>query len=229
MVIFLILKVFYTAFFAFKSFIGVFYICISLLTAIFAIIGAFITTGLKKFFVYSSMGHVAFMLIPLALFSIGSSAATLHYLAIYILSSFIMWFILYIKSRHNHTLLFFKKFKTSDPILGLIFSMLIFSMSGIPPFGGFYVKLDVLTTLIEHSNFYATFILFFCTVASFFYYLRLIKIIYFDNKNEYNNEEILSFERLNIVIILFLFLTCYSLLIQIPLLYTEIEFLKSVN
>ena len=90
MIIFLIIKVFYTAFFAFKTFIGIFYIFISILTALFAIFGAFVTSILKKFFVYSSMGHVAFMLIPLAFFSINSTVATLHYLSIYIFSSFIM-------------------------------------------------------------------------------------------------------------------------------------------
>ena len=229
MVIFLILKIFYTSFFAFKSFISIFFIIVSLITAAIAIIGAFITPILKKFFVYSSMGHVVFMLIPLAFFSVGSSASTIHYLAIYILSSFIMWFILFIKKRENHTLIFFKYFKTTDPILALIFSLLIFSMSGIPPFGGFYVKLDVLTLLLEYSSFYIAFVLFFCTVASFFYYLRLIKIIYFDNKNEYDSLDILSLERLYLVILLFLILTFYSLLVQVPLLYSEVEFLKSIN
>ena len=227
MVLFLILKVFYTAFFAFKTFIGVFYIILGLMTAVFAIIGAFITPVIKKFFVYSSMGHVAFMLIPIALFNLGGAAATVHYLTIYILSSFIMWFILYIRKRDNHTILSFKVFKTSDPILGLIFAMLLFSMSGIPPFGGFFVKLDVLVVLIEDSNFFVAFFLFFCTVASFFYYLRLIKIIYFDNKNNFAVGDILSTERLFLVVVLFLILTFYSFLVQMPLLYTELEFLKS--
>jgi formate hydrogenlyase subunit 3/multisubunit Na+/H+ antiporter MnhD subunit len=90
MVILLILKIFYTAFFAFKTFIAIFYIVLGLITAIFAIIGAFITPIVKKFFVYSSMGHVAFMLVPLGLFTVGGAAATVHYLIIYVVSSFIM-------------------------------------------------------------------------------------------------------------------------------------------
>jgi quinol-cytochrome oxidoreductase complex cytochrome b subunit/NADH:ubiquinone oxidoreductase subunit 2 (subunit N) len=227
MVILLILKVFYTAFFAFKTYIAVFYIFLGLITAIFAIVGAFITPTIKKFFVYSSMGHVAFMLIPIALFNLGGAAATIHYLIIYVLSSFIMWFILFLRKRDNHALTFFKQFKTTDPILGFVFSMLIFSMSGIPPFGGFFVKLDVLITLIENSNFFIAFILFFCTVASFFYYLRLIKIIYFDSKNEYVTGNIFSAERLLLIIILFLLLTFYSFLVQMPLLFTELEFLTA--
>jgi NADH-quinone oxidoreductase subunit N len=100
-------------------------------------------------------------------------------------------------------------------------------MSGIPPFGGFFVKLDVLIALIEDSNFFVAFFLFFCTVASFFYYLRLIKIIYFDNKDTYATGDILSTERLFLVIVLFLILTFYSFLVQMPLLFTELEFLKA--
>jgi NADH-quinone oxidoreductase subunit N len=134
---------------------------------------------------------------------------------------------LFIRKRNNHALTFFKQFKTTDPLLGIIFSMLIFSMSGIPPFGGFFVKLDVLVVLIENSNFFTAFFLFFCTIASFFYYLRLIKIIYFDNNNEYLTGNILSSERINVIIILFLILTFYSFLVQMPLLYTELEFLTS--
>ena len=53
-------------------------------------------------------------------------------------------------------------------------------MSGIPPFGGFFIKLDVLSSLLEDSHYFTNYLLFFFTVASFFYYLRLIKIIFFD-------------------------------------------------
>jgi NADH-quinone oxidoreductase subunit N len=100
-------------------------------------------------------------------------------------------------------------------------------MSGIPPFGGFFVKLDVLIVLIENTNFYITFFLFFSTVASFFYYLRLIKIIYFDNKEDLAVGNILSIERVFLIIVLFLILTFYSLLVQMPLLFTELEFLTN--
>ncbi len=54
-------------------------------------------------------------------------------------------------------------------------------MSGIPPLGGFFIKLDVLSALLDNSHFFMNYRLFFFTVASFFYYLRLIKILFFDD------------------------------------------------
>lgn len=70
--------------------------------------------------------------------------------------------------------------KVNNPFRGLVFAFLVFSRSGIPPFGGFFIKLDVLAALLDNSHFFTNYILFFFTVASFFYYLRLIKIIFFD-------------------------------------------------
>lgn len=51
-------------------------------------IGAFIEKNIKRFFVYSSMGHVGFMLVGLSLITLEGASAMFHYLAVYILSSF---------------------------------------------------------------------------------------------------------------------------------------------
>jgi NADH:ubiquinone oxidoreductase subunit 2 (subunit N) len=56
-------------------------------------------------------------------------------------------------------------------------------MSGIPPLGGFFVKLDILSALLDNSHFFTNYVLFFFTVISFFYYLRVIKIMFFDNQD----------------------------------------------
>ena len=69
---------------------------------------------------------------------------------------------------------------------------------------------------------------FFFTVASFFYYLRLIKIIYFDKVNDLIKQEFVSEERLTIISIFFLFLIFYMLLIQKPFIILQIEFLTSL-
>lgn len=63
-----------------------------------------------------------------------------------------------------------------------MFAFLIFSRSGIPPLGGFFIKLDILSAIQDNSHFFVNYILFFFTVISFFYYLRVIKIIFFDNQ-----------------------------------------------
>lgn len=82
--------------------------------------------------------------------------------------------------RDKNHLTHFTSLKNSDPLLALIFALVIFSMSGIPPLGGFFVKLDVLIALLDSSRFYTNYLLLFFTVASFFYYLRVVKIIFFD-------------------------------------------------
>ncbi len=64
-------------------------------------------------------------------------------------------------------------------------------MSGIPPLGGFFIKLDILSALFETSHFFVNYILFFFTVFSFFYYLRLMKILFFDIS--YINKKQISF------------------------------------
>jgi NADH-quinone oxidoreductase subunit N len=69
-------------------------------------------------------------------------------------------------------------------------------MSGIPPLGGFFVKLDVLIALLDSSQYYVNFLLLFFSVISFFYYLRLIKIIYFDERKDYVRDIHISEERL---------------------------------
>jgi len=74
----------------------------------------------------------------------------------------------------------FAELKSKNPFRGLIFAFLVFSMSGIPPFGGFFIKLDVLTAILGDSHYFTNYLLFIFTVISFFYYLRLIKIIFFD-------------------------------------------------
>ena len=96
----------------------------------------------------------------------------------------------------KNQLIHFAILKNSNPTLALIFSLIIFSMSGIPPLGGFFVKLDVLSALLESSHFYTNWLLLFFTVSSFFYYLRVVKIIFFDKNNIYKGNYYAAEERL---------------------------------
>ena len=155
-------------------------IIIGILTLIMGIIGAFSEKRIKPFFVYSSIGHVGFMLVGISLGTLDGTIATFHYLLVYILSSFVIWFILIIINRNTIKLSQFSSLKNINPLLAIFFAFLIFSRSGIPPFAGFFIKFDVLAAVINSSHFLVTYALFICTILSFFYYLRLIKIIYFD-------------------------------------------------
>ena len=67
--------------------------------------------------------------------------------------------------------------------MAIRFAFLIFSISGIPPLGGFFIKLDILSAVQDGSHFFINYVLFIFTVISFFYYLRVIKIRFFDSQS----------------------------------------------
>ena len=85
--------------------------------------------------------------------------------------------------REKNHLSHFASLKYANPLLAIIFAFIVFSMSGIPPLGGFFVKLDILSAVLDNSHFFINYVLFFFTVISFFYYLRVIKIRFFDNQD----------------------------------------------
>lgn len=221
MVFFMMAKLLFTLFFIFNIVSAPFLIFCSVLSVFFGMIGAFAEKGIKRFFVYSSMGHVGFMLVSLSLSSFQGLTATFHYLPVYIITSFIMWFTLLHLGKEHNNIVHLKVLKNSDPMLAMVFALLIFSMSGIPPLGGFFVKLDVLAALLDSSRFYTNYILFFFTVASFFYYLRLVKIIFFDEEKEYSKPVAKNEERLKIISVLFLVLLFYLFIVQKPLLMMQ--------
>jgi NADH-quinone oxidoreductase subunit N len=92
--------------------------------------------------------------------------------------------------RDKQKLVQLSSLKHTNPVLSLVFAFLVFSRSGIPPFAGFFIKLDILAAAMDSSHFFVTYFLFFCTVVSFFYYLRLIKIMFFDDQVHSDNNAI---------------------------------------
>lgn len=228
MVFFAITKFYLTFLHAYSYIILPFLMFTALISVLFGMIGAFSEKGVKRFFVYSSMGHVGFMLLGLSLATREGLSATFHYLPVYIITSFIMWFILLHLGEETNHLVDFSKLKNSNRMLALIFSLLIFSMSGIPPLGGFFVKLDILYALMESSRFGINFIFLFFTVASFFYYLRVVKIIFFDKNNDYSDKPVVSEERLQVISILFVVLLFYMFLVEKPLLEIQTQALNSL-
>lgn len=212
-----------------------FFIFCGLLSLLIGRIGAFTEKLIKRFFVFSSRGHVGFRLAGFALSSYEGFTSVFHYLPVYRLSSVLRWFILLSRGREKVFLIQFSDLKLESPILAIFFAFLLFSRSGIPPFAGFFVKLDILSALFDSSQFLVNYIFFFFTVASFFYYLRVIKIIYFDaaisQKNSISTGHSLSFSTIKSTIAqevpksetqywirssIFLFLSLYILIIQKP-------------
>jgi NADH:ubiquinone oxidoreductase subunit 2 (subunit N) len=91
----------------FLLFVGVF-------SLIFGMAGAFAEKTIKRFFVYSSMGHVGFMVTAMAVSNVSSISAVFHYLFIYFISSYLMWFVLIVMGRSRTNLAHFGSLKNID-------------------------------------------------------------------------------------------------------------------
>jgi NADH:ubiquinone oxidoreductase subunit 2 (subunit N) len=120
---------------------------------------------------------------------------------------------------------------SKNPILTLIFSLNIFSLAGIPPFGGFFIKLDILIHLVTSSHFFIALLLLLLTVINFYYYLRLIKILYFETYSfEKLNKESnkIKYEKLLIFVILIHIVCFYEFFTQDVFLFLFDDFMKTM-
>jgi len=176
----LIAKLLWTFFHAVQLVVIPLLLLVAVLSVFGGTLGAMIEQRVKRFYVYSSRGHVGFRLAGISFLYLSGLSAQFHYLAIYILTSYAMWFFLMILGPSATHLVHFSRLK-DYPELGIFLTFLLFSRSGLPPLAGFYVKLDIFRTLLEGSRFYTAYALYFLSVVSFFYYLRLIKIFFFDS------------------------------------------------
>ncbi len=72
----------------------------------------------------------------------------------------------------------------NHPVLSLSFLIILFSLAGIPPLAGFFAKFYVFKSVIEQSMYFLAIVGLLSTVIAAFYYLRIIKVIYFDEEKE---------------------------------------------
>ena len=72
----------------------------------------------------------------------------------------------------------------NHPLLSLSMMIVLFSLAGIPPLAGFFAKFYIFTAVIEQSMYFLAIVGLLSTVIAAFYYIRLIKVMYFDEKKE---------------------------------------------
>ena len=72
----------------------------------------------------------------------------------------------------------------NHPLLSLSMMIILFSLAGIPPLAGFFAKFYIFTAVIEQSMYFLAIVGLLSTVIAAFYYIRLIKVMYFDEQKE---------------------------------------------
>ena len=160
----------------------------SIFSMILGSVAALSQTRIKRLLTYSSIGHVGYLLAGFACGTIEGIQALLIYLFVYIFMNINMFaFILCGLRRENIQTVPRIKYITdlaflakTNPILALTFTITMFSMAGIPPLAGFYSKAYLFFAAMSSNLYVLAIIGVLCSVLSCFYYIRLVKIMYFE-------------------------------------------------
>ncbi|AJI47930.1 NADH-quinone oxidoreductase subunit N [Francisella philomiragia] len=165
---------------------------IGILSIFFGSLVALSQTNVKRLLGYSTVSQIGFVLLATTLNPQGYAlTAASFYVIVYVFTTLAAFGVLTTISVGGYEvqdLKDLKGFNTKDSWLAFILLIVLFSMAGIPPFGGFIAKLFVIMGLINDGSYVlACFVLFMAVVASF-YYVRVIRTMYFDEPE--NNETV---------------------------------------
>ncbi len=154
------------------------------------LLGAFAAiaqTNIKRMMAYSSIGHVGFALIGLAAGTQEGVRGVLIYMAIYLVmtaGTFACILSMRQKGGMVEQISDLAGLARNNPAMGLVLSVFMFSLAGVPPLAGFFGKFYVFLAAIEAGLFTLAIIGVLASVVGAFYYLRIVKVIYFDDPAE---------------------------------------------
>lgn len=159
----------------------------ALLSIIIGSLGAINQTKIKRLLAYSAIGHIGFMLIGLSTGAVNGLMATFVYIIIYAITSFNSFaFVLSFTSTNSTNYISqLGGLSRLNPLLAITFALGLFSMAGIPPLAGFFSKYLILLSAINNNLYFVAFIAIIFSVIASFYYLRLIRWLFFKDSSDY--------------------------------------------
>nr|YP_009734554.1 NADH dehydrogenase subunit 2 [Microzoanthus occultus]QIB71113.1 NADH dehydrogenase subunit 2 [Microzoanthus occultus] len=154
-----------------------------LMGAVFSLIvgslGALNQTKIKRLLAYSGIGHIGFILWGLEIGSFESIQASLIYMIIYVIMSISAFSIVLSQGINSNYIVEFSGLSRSEPALAVCLALTFLSMAGIPPLAGFIAKWLVLLSGVVLEYFVVAVLAVVCSVVAGIYYVRVVKIIYF--------------------------------------------------
>jgi NADH-quinone oxidoreductase subunit N len=162
-------------------------IFLSIASMLFGAIAAIGQKNLKRLVAYSSIGHMGYALAGLSTGTNQGIQSSITYISIYLfmnLAFFSCLFMLKRDEKYFENIEDLSGLAKNHPLLSFSFLIVLFSLAGIPPLAGFFAKFYIFTAVIEESMYFLAIVGLLSTVIAAFYYLRLIKIIYFDIEKE---------------------------------------------
>ena len=160
---------------------------ISLASMILGAVAAIGQTNIKRLIAYSSIGHMGFALAGISTSTVMGYSSSITYISIYVvmnLGIFACIFSMKRDGKYCENLNDLSGISKHHPILSISLLVFLFSLAGIPPLAGFFAKLYIFIAVIESKMYTLAIIGLLSTVISAFYYLKIIKIIYFDDASK---------------------------------------------
>lgn len=146
-------------------------------------ITAIAQTNLKRMFAYSTIAHMGFLLLGFISGGIEGYGASMFYAVTYVLMSLGAFGMILLLSRvgfEADNLNDFKGLNQRSPWLAFMMLLLMFSMAGVPPTVGFYAKFSVLNAVVQSGYTWLAIVAVLFSLIGAFYYLRIVKLMYFD-------------------------------------------------
>ena len=146
-------------------------------------LSAIAQTNLKRMFAYSTITHMGFMLLGFISGGIEGYGSAMFYTVVYMIMSLGTFGMIMMLSRAGFeadTLNDFKGLNQRSPWLAFMMMLLMLSMAGIPPTVGFYAKFAVLNAIVQTGHTWLAVVAVMFSLIGAFYYLRIIKLMYFD-------------------------------------------------
>ena len=156
---------------------------LSVASMVLGAVAAIAQNNIKRLMAYSSIGHVGYALIGLAAASPSGIRGLLVYMAIYLFMNLGTWAVI-LCMRHKGQMLEsisdLSGLGRTQPGLALALGIFMFALAGIPPTAGFFAKLYIFIAAIEANLIGLAIIGVVASVVGAFYYLRIVKVMYFD-------------------------------------------------
>ena len=168
-------------------------IFISIASMILGAVAAIGQKNLKRLLAYSSIGHMGYALAGIATGAINGFKSSIVYITVYVVMNIGAFSCLYLMKKegeYKENISDLLGISKKHPLLAMSFLIILFSLAGIPPLGGFFAKFYIFSSVLEQKMYTLAIIGLLTTVISAVYYLKIIKTIYFD-------ENKLSFDLIN--------------------------------
>lgn len=168
-----------------------YYASIGLFSVLIGSLGGVLQYSFKRLIAYSSIAHAGFLLMIASAVGLGALPSLVIYFLVYVLTLFLLFIIVGSSVVRRDLILLdrlenFRFFYKSNPLLGVILVFAVFSIMGLPPLLGFYVKLYSIYFVLVGNHFVLAVAALFSSVVSIVYYLRLIRFLLFSGKDSSN-------------------------------------------